>query len=63
MPDTRETTGTSIQGALAIAPSVAAALDAAEMPLEIRPVDTWVAWLCAVAIAIGIALPHPPVLG
>lgn len=55
MPDTRETTGTSIQGALAIAPSLGPALDAAEMPLEIRPVDTRVAWLCAVAIAIAIA--------
>ncbi|MFL5307476.1 MAG: chloride channel protein [Polyangia bacterium] len=57
MPDPHETTGagTSIEGALPIAPSLAPALDAAHMPVDVRPVDGRVAWLCGLSIAIAIA--------
>ena len=57
MPDPHETTGagTSIEGALPIAPSLAPALDAAHMPVDVRPVDGRVAWICGLSIAIAIA--------
>jgi chloride channel protein, CIC family len=57
MPDPHETTGTgtSIEGALPVAPSLGPSLDAAHMPLEIRPVDGRVAWLCGLCVAIAIA--------
>jgi H+/Cl- antiporter ClcA len=45
----------TIEGALPIAPSMGPALDAAQMPMEIRPVDGRVAWLSAMAILVAIA--------
>jgi chloride channel protein, CIC family len=54
MPD-HEAAGSSIEGALPVAPSLGPALDAAQMPLEIRPVDGRVAWLCGLSILIAIA--------
>ncbi len=55
MPDPHETTGASIEGALPVAPSLAPTLDAAHMPVEVRPVDGRVAWLCGLSIAIAVA--------
>jgi H+/Cl- antiporter ClcA len=57
MPDPHETTGagTSIEGALPIAPSLGPSLDAAHMPLEVRPVDGRVAWLCGLSVIVAIA--------
>ncbi len=57
MPDPHETTGagSSIEGALPVAPSMAPALDAAHMPVDVRPVDGRVAWICGLSIAIAIA--------
>jgi H+/Cl- antiporter ClcA len=55
MPDPHETTGASIEGALPVAPSLSPTLDAAHMPLEVRPVDGRVAWLCGLSILIAIA--------
>jgi chloride channel protein, CIC family len=55
MPDHHEGSGASIEGALPVAPSLGPALDAAQMPVEIRSVDARVAWLCGLAILIAIA--------
>ncbi len=57
MPDPHETTGAgaSIDGALPVAPSMAPALDAAHMPVDVRPVDARVAWICGLSIAVAIA--------
>jgi len=55
MPDPHETTGASIEGALPVAPSLSPTLDAAHMPVEVRPVDGRVAWLCGLSILIAIA--------
>ncbi len=55
MPDPHETTGASIEGALPVAPSLAPTLDAAHMPVEVRPVDGRVAWICGLSIAIAVA--------
>jgi H+/Cl- antiporter ClcA len=57
MPDHHETTGagTSIEGALPVAPSLGPALDVEHMPLEVRPVDGRVAWICGLSVAIAIA--------
>jgi chloride channel protein, CIC family len=55
MPDPHETTGASIEGALPVAPSLAPSLDDAHMPVEVRPVDGRVAWLCGLSIAIAVA--------
>ncbi len=54
MPDHQET-GTSIEGALPVAPSLGPTLDAAQMPMEIRPVDGRVAWISGLSILIAIA--------
>ncbi|HZL21405.1 MAG TPA: chloride channel protein, partial [Polyangia bacterium] len=55
MPDHSQPDGTSIDGALPIAPSIGPALDSAQMPVEIRPVDGRVAWLCGLAIVVALA--------
>ncbi|HVY39227.1 MAG TPA: chloride channel protein [Polyangia bacterium] len=57
MPDPHENSGAgaSIEGALAIAPSMAPALDAAHMPVDARSVDARVAWICGLSIAVAIA--------
>ena len=48
-------TGSSIEGALPVAPSLGPALDAAHMPVEARPVDARVAWISALSILIAVA--------
>src|SRR3569623_2015872 len=53
MPE-HHNTGSSIEGALPIAPSLGPTLDAAHDPIE-RPVDARVAWLSALSILIAIA--------
>ncbi|HVZ89864.1 MAG TPA: chloride channel protein [Polyangia bacterium] len=47
--------GSSISGALPVAPSLGPALDAAQMPVEVRPVDKRVAWICGLAILVAVA--------
>ena len=47
--------GTSIDGALPVAPSIGPALDSAQIALEVRPVDWRVAWLSGLAIVVAIA--------
>ena len=53
MPE-HHNTGSSIEGALPVAPSLGPALDDAHVPIE-RPVDFRVAWLSALSILIAIA--------
>ena len=52
MPE-HHNTGSSIEGALPVAPSLGPTLDAAHVPIE-RPVDARVAWLSALSILIAI---------
>src|SRR3569833_21767 len=52
MPE-HHNTGSSIEGALPVAPTLGPPLDAAHVPME-RPVDARVAWLSALAILIAI---------
>jgi chloride channel protein, CIC family len=54
MPEPHETNGASIEGALPVAPSLAPTLDAAHVPVEVRPVDGRVAWVCGLAIAVAV---------
>jgi CIC family chloride channel protein len=55
MSDPLETTASSIEGALPVAPSLAPSLDAAHMPVEVRPVDRRLAGICGLAILIALA--------
>ncbi len=55
MYDHSQPDGTSIDGALPVAPSIGPALDSAQIPLEVRPVDWRVAWLSGLAIVVAIA--------
>jgi hypothetical protein len=55
MSDHLKLPGTSIDGALPVAPSLGPTLDSARIPIEVRTVDARVALLSGLSILVAIA--------